>query len=55
MLGYDYRRGRANRYYDAFRQKLTEQAEKFRRSGVEVDFGVSFKDGKVSVVARRKK
>lgn len=41
--------------YDSFRQKLVQQADKFRKSGMNVDFGVSIKDGKVSVVARRKK
>jgi hypothetical protein len=41
--------------YDSFRKKLSQQADKFRKSGKDVDFGVSIKDGKVSVVARRKK
>lgn len=41
--------------YDSFRKKLSQQADRFRKSGKEVDFGVSVKDGKVSVVARRKK
>lgn len=41
--------------YDSFRQKLAQQAEKLKKRGHDVDFGVSVKDGKVSVVARRKK
>jgi hypothetical protein len=41
--------------YDSFRKKLSQQADKFRKSGKDVDFGVSIKGGKVSVVARRKK
>lgn len=41
--------------YDSFRKKLSQQADKFRKTGKDVDFGVSIKDGKVSVVARRKK
>jgi len=41
--------------YDTFSKKLGQQADKFRKSGKNVNFGVSIKDGKVSVVARRKK
>ena len=41
--------------YDSFRKKLTQQAEKLSKGGKKLDFGVSVKDGKVSVVARRKK
>lgn len=43
--------------YDAFRQKLEKQAEQLRsaRGFKDVNFGVSVKDGKVSLVARPKK
>jgi hypothetical protein len=42
--------------YDNFRRHLEKQAEKVRsQHGYDVDFGVSTKDGKISLVARRKK
>ena len=43
--------------YDSFRNALKKQADQLRSSrGIQnVNFGVSLKDGKVSVVARRKK
>ena len=43
--------------YDSFRNALKKQADQLRASrGIQnVNFGVSLKDGKVSVVARRKK
>jgi hypothetical protein len=43
--------------YEAFRQKLEQQADQLRAKGGyrEVDFGVSIKDGKVSIVAKPKK
>lgn len=41
--------------YDSFRKKLTQQAEKLSKGGKKLDFAVSVKGGKVSVVARRKK
>ncbi len=42
--------------YDSFRRHLEKQSEKVRsQQGYDVDFGVSTKDGKISLVARRKK
>jgi hypothetical protein len=42
--------------FDAFKQQLAKQRTKLKSErGYEVDFGVSVKDGKVSLVARRKK
>jgi hypothetical protein len=42
--------------FDAFKQQLSKQRTKLKSErGYEVDFGVSVKDGKVSLVARRKK
>jgi hypothetical protein len=42
--------------YESFRKTLEKQADQIRASkGKDVDFGVSVKDGKVSVVARPRK
>jgi len=46
----------ANLNYDNFRRVLDKQAQQLRSGGYkDVDFGVSMKGGKVSVVARPKK
>lgn len=46
----------ANLNYDNFRRALDKQAQQLRSGGYkDVDFGVSMKGGKVSVVARPKK
>lgn len=49
--------GSAGMSYEAFRQKLAQQADQLRAKGGyrDVDFGVSIKDGKVSIVAKPKK
>ncbi len=42
--------------FDAFKQQLSKQRTKLKdQRGYDVDFGVNVKDGKVSLVARRKK
>jgi hypothetical protein len=42
--------------FDAFKQQLSKQKSKLQSErGYDVDFGVTVKDGKVSLVARRKK
>lgn len=46
----------SNLNYDSFRRVLSKQAEQLKSGGFkDVDFGVSTKGGKVSVVARPKK
>lgn len=49
--------GGAGLSYEAFRQKLAAQSDQLRAKGGyrDVDFGVSVKDGKVSIVAKPKK
>ncbi len=48
--------GTKNLSYENFQKHLKEQAEKVRaQHGYDVDFGVSTKEGKISLVARRKK
>jgi hypothetical protein len=43
--------------YETFRERLSQQADQLRTKGGyrDVDFGVSLKDGKVSIVARPKR
>jgi hypothetical protein len=42
--------------FDAFKKQLSKQRSKLKgERGYDVDFGVNVKDGKVSLVARRKK